>query len=220
MRWVALVVVLALVVGCKDREVGPNGGPGSNEPGFDENSIEKTLAWLAAQKNALDATVKPGDEAATNAAREKLKTVAESMKGRSISWPLELAEALPDRTGVLVGHKMETAPPEPKGEGTEARARSYAIVCKPFEPDRPIREGDPFVRKPEKGFPTDPPKAEWIRGAKPGSPVKLTGTIEAVQLHSSSSRIFGINQQQIINTEIAFTIHVAGGSVTQRAQGK
>src|SRR5439155_26015919 len=134
------------------------------------DSPENTLAWLAAQRNALDAA---GDK---EGAAEKFKALAESMKGRAINWPATLDEVNPDKTYGLTSYSLHTDPPEPKAE--EARERHYVMVCKPFEPGVPIKEAALFVRKPELGFPSG--AGDWHRDATPGKPVRLTGTIAAV----------------------------------------
>ncbi|MCI0700630.1 MAG: hypothetical protein L0241_06075 [Planctomycetia bacterium] len=210
---VLMLVMLALVVGCGKRGADTNSTP----PGqaFADNSMEHTLKWLASQKNAIDSSVKPGDEAATKEANEKFRALAETMKGRSITWDCELASLNSDKTCVVLPHRLQTDPPEPPGETT--RARHYAIVCKPFEPGRPILENDPFPRKLDAGFPANPSNTDWLRTAKAGMPVKLTGTIEAVQLHNSSS-VTGLGiKDRVVRTEVAFTLHITGGTLSPKS---
>lgn len=201
MRRIVFVLMLALAAGC-GKKTAPTAPPAPSEPAFDEDNPERTLVWLAAQRNALDAA---GDKDAG----EKFKALADSMKGRAINWPGTLTEINSDKTYGLTAYTLHTDPPEPRSE--EKRERHYAIVCKPFESGVPIADNAPFVRRPEIGFPSG--GGDWHRDARPGLPVKLTGTIAAVQLHRNSWVTgYGV-KDRVVHTEVGITLHIAGGAV-------
>jgi hypothetical protein len=201
---VVLLVLVALLVGCAKKVV-DTGPPPPSDAAFAENSLENTLAWLATQKNALDA-------AGEKDRGEKFKAVAESMKGRSFAWTCRLAEYNSDGTWALAAHRIQRDPPEPPTEGP--RVRYYALLCRPFEAGRPIPENDPFGRKLDVGFPVDPAGADRLRGARAGSVVRLSGTVAAAQLHSNSWVTgYGV-KDRVVHTEIGITVHVEGGTIS------
>lgn len=203
MRRVALVVVLALAVGCKTKNQ-PPAPPAPSEPAFSEDSAENTLIWLAGQRNALDVA---GDTES-----DKFKAVAETMKGRSIAWPGKLASINSDRTYGLTAYTLHTDPPEPRSE--ETRERHYAMVCKPAEMGVAFADNAPFVRKPDLGFPSG--AGDWHNRAKPGLPVTITGTIAAVQLHRNSWVTGYGAKDRVVHTEVGITLHIANGVIAPR----
>jgi hypothetical protein len=196
-----VLLMLALVAGC-GKKAGPT-APAPREPGFAEDSSEHTLAWLAAQRNALDAA---GDKDAV----EKFKALAESMKGKTVSWTGTLDWTSPDKTYGLSAYTLNTDPPEPKS--AEVRERHYVLVCKPVEPGAVIPENVPLVRKSDRGFPSG--AGDWHNQARAGLAVKFTGTVAAVQLHRNSW-VTGLGaQDRVVHTEIGVTLHIAGGAVS------
>lgn len=199
-RVILLLMLAALVAGCgKDDSAPP---PSPKEPGFSDDSPDDTLAWLAGQR-ALHTT----DDAEIAPA---LKSVIETMKGRSINWPFKVAELHLDNTFGLTAHSLTTDPPGPKGE--EKREWRCAIACKLFQPGAAIPEDAPFVRNPEPGFPAS--GGDWPPGSKRGAAVRLTGTIEAVQLHRRSWVTgYGV-RDRVVHSELAVTLHIAGGTIT------
>jgi hypothetical protein len=204
MRWFILILAPALALGCAKRQAAS--GPTKPEPSdaaFAADSPENTLSWLAAQRGALQQS---GDLEAA----EKFKAVAESMKGRQIDWPRKLAQAEPDGTGTLLASTLDAEPPGPRGE--ERREWQYVMVCRPFDPAARLADDAPLVRRPEVGFPLAP--GDWSRAAKAGAPVRLTGTVAAVQLHRRSWVTgYGI-QDRVVHTEIGITLHLADGTVS------
>ena len=201
MRRVTFVVLLAIAVGC-GKKTGPTGPPAPSDAAFAEDSAENTLAWLAKERNALDASGGDPDGA-------KFKALAESMKGRTISWAGKLDAINPDKTYGLTVYTLHTDPPEPKSS-EEARERHYAMVCKPAD-GSPHEDNAPFVRKPDLGFPSG--AGDWHRDAKLGLPVKITGTITAVQLHRNSWVTGFGAKDRVVHTEVAVTLHITGGAL-------
>jgi hypothetical protein len=202
MRWLILALVPALALGCAKKQVAAVAAPsGPSDAAFAADSPDNTLAWLVAQRGALQ---QPGDAAAG----EKFKAVAESMKGRPLDWPARLAES-PEATGTLLAYTLDAEPPGPKSE--ERREWHYVLVCRPFDAAARLVDDAPLVRRPEVGFPLAP--GDWSR-AKPGTPVRLTGTVAAVQLHRRSWVTgYGI-QDRVVHTEIGITLHLADGAIS------
>jgi hypothetical protein len=202
MRRIAFVLMVAFAAGCGKKSAPTVLPPPPSDAAFDEDSSENTLAWLVAQRNALD--VAGGPDGA-----EKFKALAESMKGRSIVWPGKLAASNANKTYVLTARTLHTNAPE--SGSSDVRKRHYALVCKPVEPGVPLRDTDPFVSQPELGFPSG--AGDWHRNARPGLPVRLTGTIALVQVQQNSwTTGYGI-QDRVVHTEIGITLHIAGGTV-------
>ncbi len=201
MRWGVLLLPLALAAGCGKKDTGPT-KPAPSDAAFAENSPDNTLAWLAAQQNALDA-------AADKDSAEKFKALAESMKGRTLTWPGTLSHTTLDKTYCLTAYSLHTDPPEPKGE--EKRERHYALICKPFEPGVALLDDAPFVRKLKVGFPSGP---GWPDNAKAGKALQITGTIAAVQVHRHSWVTgYGI-KDRVVHTEVGVTLHLTDGVIT------
>jgi len=201
MRRIGFLLMLALAAGC-GKKTAPTAAPEPSVAAFAEDDPERTLAWLAAQRNALDAA---GDKDSA----EKFKALAETMKGRTINWPGEIVQINSDKTYGVTAWTLHTDPPEPRGE--ETRERHYVLVCKPLEPGVPLPENAPFVRRPEVGFPSG--AGDWHNAARPGLPVKLTGTVAAVQLHRNSWVTgYGV-KDRVVHTEVGITLHLAGGTV-------
>lgn len=199
--FVLFVTMVTLAAGCGKKTPTDPGPP--KEPAFDEASAENTLAWLAAQRNALDAT---GDKDAT----DKFKTLAGSMKGRQVAWNGTLEWTSADRTYGLAAYTLHTDAPEPKS--AEKRERHYVLVCKPFEPNAPLPDNAPLVRKSDLGFPSG--AGDWHRSARIGLPVRFTGTVAAVQLHRNSwTTGLGV-QDRVIHTEVGVTLHISDGAVS------
>lgn len=203
MRRITFVLLtLALAAGC-GKKAAPTGPPPPSNESFAENSVENTLAWLAAQRNALDAA---GDKDAV----EKFKALAESMKGKSFTWTGTLDWTSADRTYGLTAYTLNTDAPEPKS--AEARERHYVLVCKPVEPGKSIAENAPLVRKSDVGFPSG--GGDWHNQARAGLRVKFTGTIAAVQVHRNSW-VTGLGaSDRVVHTEVGVTLHIAGGAVS------
>ena len=199
--FVLMLATLALAAGC-GKKSGPTGPPPPSDAAFAENSVENTLAWLAAQRNALDAA---GDKDAA----EKFKALVETMKGRRVDWNATLDWTSADKTYGLTAYTLNTDAPEPKS--AEKRERHYVLVCKPVEPGVPIPETAPLVRKQDRGFPSA--AGDWHRDARAGLPVKLTGTIAGVQLHRNSW-VTGMGaSDRVVHTEVGVTLHIADGGL-------
>jgi hypothetical protein len=203
MRWFVLILGAALAAGCaKKTSSAPTPPAAPSDAAFAEDNPDNTLAWLAAQRTALNPTDdKNGD---------KFKAVAESMKGRSVNWPCTITHPNVDKTYGVTAFTLTADPPAGKSE--EKREWRYVVVCKPLEPGAPIRDDDPLVRKQDPGFPLNP--ADWQPNAKAGAPVRLTGTVAAVQLHRKSWVTgYGI-QDRVVHTEIGITLHLTDGSIS------
>jgi hypothetical protein len=199
MRWFVLALVPALALGCAKKQVAAVAAPsGPSDAAFAGDSPDNTLAWLVAQRGAL----RPSGDAE---AGEKFKAVIESMKGRTLDWPARLAES-PEGTGTLLAYTLDAEPPGPRGE--ERRDWHYILVCRPFDAAARLVDDAPLVRRPEVGFTLAP--GDWGR-ARPGTPVRLTGNVAAVQLHRRSWVTgYGI-QDRVVHTEIGVTLHLTDG---------
>ncbi len=204
MRGIVLAFIPILALGCAKKQA--DAVPAKEEPhdaAFASDSPDHTLAWLVAQRAAFQQS---GDAEAD----AKFKAVAESMKGRPLDWPAKLAES-PENTCTLLVFTVDAEPPGPRSE--ERREWHYTMVCRPLEPNTRIVDNAPFVRRPEVGFPLAP--GDWSR-AKPGMPVRLAGTVGAVQLHRRSWVTgYGI-QDRVVHTEIGITLHLTGGIISPR----